>query len=75
MIFFSQACVREAEQAFGNGAMFIEKFLDNPRHIEVQILGKKFDKISALFLENNFCKFHNTSFIIAIMYVTHENGD
>ena len=32
--------MREAEQAFGNGSMFIEKFLDKPRHIEVQILGK-----------------------------------
>ena len=34
--------MREAEQAFGNGDMFIEKFLDRPRHIEVQILGMLF---------------------------------
>ena len=31
--------VSEAEKAFGNGAMFIERFVQNPRHIEVQILG------------------------------------
>ncbi len=29
----------EAEAAFGNGAMYVERFLDSPRHIEVQILG------------------------------------
>jgi acetyl-CoA carboxylase biotin carboxylase subunit len=29
----------EAEAAFGNGAVYIEKFLQAPRHIEVQILG------------------------------------
>lgn len=32
-------CVSEAKRAFGNGEVFIEKFIDNPRHIEVQILG------------------------------------
>lgn len=30
----------EAEAAFGNGALFLEKFIERPRHIEVQILGK-----------------------------------
>jgi len=28
----------EAEKAFGNGAVYLEKFLGQPRHIEVQIL-------------------------------------
>ncbi|XP_024082147.1 pyruvate carboxylase, mitochondrial-like isoform X2 [Cimex lectularius] len=31
----------EAAAAFGDGAMFIEKFIEKPRHIEVQILGDK----------------------------------
>jgi acetyl-CoA carboxylase biotin carboxylase subunit len=30
---------REAEAAFGNGAVYIEKYLENPRHIEIQIIG------------------------------------
>ena len=29
---------REAEGAFGDGALFIEKLVDRPRHIEVQVL-------------------------------------
>jgi acetyl-CoA carboxylase biotin carboxylase subunit len=30
---------REAEAAFGNGDVYIEKYLESPRHIEFQILG------------------------------------
>jgi len=30
---------REAEAAFGNGDVYIEKYLENPRHIEFQIVG------------------------------------
>src|SRR5205085_8331338 len=30
---------REAEAAFGVGDVYIEKYLENPRHIEFQILG------------------------------------
>lgn len=29
----------EAENAFGNGEVYIEKFLEAPRHIEIQLLG------------------------------------
>ncbi|KAK9455075.1 carbamoyl-phosphate synthase L chain, ATP binding domain-containing protein [Dipodascopsis uninucleata] len=29
----------EAKAAFGNGTVFIERFLDRPKHIEVQLLG------------------------------------
>ena len=29
----------EAEKAFGNNGVYIEKFIENPRHIEFQILG------------------------------------
>lgn len=33
--------VNEAKSAFGNGAVFIEKFVTSPRHIEIQILCDK----------------------------------
>ena len=36
---------REAESAFGNGTMYIEKYIRNPRHIEVQILGDQFGNV------------------------------
>jgi acetyl-CoA carboxylase biotin carboxylase subunit len=32
---------QEAQAAFGNGAVFIEKFLERARHVEVQVLGDK----------------------------------
>ena len=33
-----QAASREAEVAFGSGELYVEKYLEEPRHIEVQIL-------------------------------------
>jgi acetyl-CoA carboxylase, biotin carboxylase subunit len=32
---------QEAQAAFGNGAVFIEKFLEHARHVEVQVIGDK----------------------------------
>ncbi|MGB3616971.1 MAG: biotin carboxylase N-terminal domain-containing protein, partial [Catalinimonas sp.] len=32
---------REARNAFGDETIFIEKFIENPKHIEVQILGDR----------------------------------
>lgn len=37
----------EALGAFGNGSMFIERFIERPRHIEVQLLGECFTTIYA----------------------------
>ncbi|TDG42871.1 hypothetical protein AWZ03_010691 [Drosophila navojoa] len=39
----------EAKAAFGNGAMFIEKYIERPRHIEVQILGDKTGEVVHLY--------------------------
>ena len=33
---------REAEMAFGDGSLYVESYLENTRHIEVQILADKF---------------------------------
>jgi len=35
----------EAEKAFGNSGVYVEKFIENPRHIEYQILGDGKGKI------------------------------
>ncbi|MHB8883867.1 MAG: acetyl-CoA carboxylase biotin carboxylase subunit [Methylovirgula sp.] len=35
----------EAASAFGDDRIFIEKFIEHPRHIEIQILGDKFGNI------------------------------
>ncbi len=35
-------CQTEAQACFGNGDVFIEKYLEEPRHVEIQILGDKF---------------------------------
>jgi acetyl-CoA carboxylase biotin carboxylase subunit len=39
----------EAESTFGNPAVYMEKFLQNPKHIEVQILGDKHGNVLHLF--------------------------
>lgn len=37
--------ISEAKNAFGNGAVFIEKFVTNPRHIEIQVLADNFGNV------------------------------
>ena len=39
----------EALKAFGEDTIFIEKFIENPKHIEVQILGDNFGNIVHLY--------------------------
>jgi len=41
--------VSEAISAFGDGAVFIEKFVASPRHIEIQVLGDKHGNVVYLF--------------------------
>ena len=47
----------EALAAFGNGDVFLEKYIQKPRHIEVQILG-------------NNCIILDTSIIICLLIMT-----
>ena len=39
----------EAKSAFGNGTVFVERFLDKPKHIEVQLLGDNHGNVVHLF--------------------------
>jgi acetyl-CoA carboxylase biotin carboxylase subunit len=41
--------VSEAESAFGDGAVFIERYVTSPRHIEIQVLGDMHGNIVHLF--------------------------
>ena len=41
--------VSEAQNAFGNGAVFIEKYITEPRHIEIQILADMHGNVVHLF--------------------------
>ena len=34
-----ESAAREAEAAFGDGSVYVERFLERPRHIEIQIFG------------------------------------
>jgi len=43
-----ESAAREAQAAFGDGRIFVEKYLARPRHIEVQILGDSHGKVVAL---------------------------
>ena len=38
------SAVKEATAAFGNGGMYMEKLIEEPRHIEIQIVGDQFGK-------------------------------
>jgi pyruvate carboxylase len=40
---------REAKTAFGDDTLFLEKFIENPKHIEVQLLGDNYGNIVHLF--------------------------
>ena len=44
-----QLCSSEALAAFGNGSVFVEKFIVRPRHIEVQILADNYGNVVHLF--------------------------
>jgi 3-methylcrotonyl-CoA carboxylase alpha subunit len=40
---------REAKAAFGDDSLLIEKYVQNPRHIEVQIIGDSYGNLVSLF--------------------------
>lgn len=44
-----QRAISEAKAAFGDGSVFIEKFITSPRHIEIQVLGDHHGNVVHLF--------------------------
>ncbi len=43
-----EAAASEAVKAFGAGEVYLEKYLDRPRHVEIQILADSFGRVVAL---------------------------
>jgi len=44
-----QRAISEAQAAFGDGSVFIEKYVGSPRHIEIQVLADTYGNIVHLF--------------------------
>lgn len=44
-----KTAVSEAQKAFGNGEVFVEKYLETPKHIEVQILADQYGNVVHLY--------------------------
>ena len=40
---------QEAKAAFGNGDCYVEKYIENPRHVEVQLIGDNFGNVCHLY--------------------------
>ena len=40
-----EAASREAQSAFGDGSVYLERFLDRPRHVEIQVLGDRHGRV------------------------------
>jgi len=43
-----QQAAQEAQAAFGNGAIYLEKFIEGPRHVEVQMIADKHGNVAHL---------------------------
>ncbi len=56
-------CQSEAEAAFGNGAVFVEKLIARPRHIEVQILADIHGHVVHLYERDCSVQLHNQKMI------------
>lgn len=44
-------CASRSGAAFGNSGMYLEKYIEEPRHIEVQVAGDQFGNAAHFLLE------------------------
>ncbi len=44
-----EAAQREAKSAFGDPTLYVESYIEDPRHIEVQIIGDNYGNLTTLF--------------------------
>lgn len=69
-----ERCRSEAESAFGNGAVFMEKFIERPRHIEVQILADHLGHVVHLYERDCSVQIRNQK-VIEIAPAANLNSD
>ena len=62
LMYFSEAKA-EAESCFGNGELYIEKYIENPRHIEFQILADSFGNTVHLYERDCSMQRRNQKFL------------
>ena len=48
-----EACRNEARASFGDDRVFIEKFIEQPRHVEIQVLGDRYGNV--IYLNEREC--------------------
>lgn len=53
-----RSCQAEAQAAFGNPDVYIEKFIEQPRHIEIQIIADQYG--NAIHLGERDCSIQKT---------------
>lgn len=46
---FLEACMREAKSAFGDESVYLEKYIEEPRHVEFQALADNYGNVVHLF--------------------------
>jgi acetyl-CoA carboxylase biotin carboxylase subunit len=46
-----ESAIQEAVAAFGNGGMYMEKLIEEPRHIEIQVAGDQLVKLATFLKE------------------------
>jgi acetyl-CoA carboxylase biotin carboxylase subunit len=44
-----EATSREAQNYFGDGTVYVERYIENPRHIEIQVLGDRYGNVIHLY--------------------------
>ncbi len=42
------SCKMEAGASFGNEGLYLEKYIENPRHVEIQVIGDRYGKVCHL---------------------------
>ena len=48
-----QTASNEAGAAFGNAELYVEKYIENPRHVEIQVMGDQYGKV--IFYDERDC--------------------